>query len=144
MEIVDEMFAVHKKYEPDLFIAETGLIEKAIGPYLNAEMSKRGVYINLQLMTPTKDKQSRARSLQARLRGGNVYFDTEADWYADLESEMLRFPRDRHDDQVDALSWIGLVLDQLVSAPSLEELDEQEYLEMMNDNSIGRSAVCGY
>jgi Phage-related terminase len=138
------MFSVQQRYEPELFGMEKGMIERSLGPFLRAEMIKRGVYINIHYLPPTKDKQARARSLQARMRAGGVRFDKSADWYPALEQEMLRFPRDRHDDQVDALSWIGLMLDLFEEAPTKEELEEQEYEEMVNEFPSGRSAVCGY
>ena len=46
----------------------------------------------------------RARSIQARMRAGAVRFDKEAEWYQNFEDELMRFPRDKHDDQVDAIS----------------------------------------
>jgi len=96
-------------------------------------------------MTPTKDKQARARSFQARLRGGGVKFDKGASWYPDYEDELVRFPKSRHDDQVDASSWLGLVIDQVHNASSLQEMEEEEYMSMMKDNQEdGRSSVCGY
>jgi phage terminase large subunit-like protein len=97
-------------------------------------------------MVPTKDKQTRARSFQARLRAGGVRFDKDADWYPTLEDEMVRFPRDKHDDQVDALSWIGLTLDKLQEAPTPVELAEEEWEEMEQTTyeSQGRSWATGY
>lgn len=144
-EIIDEMFACNKRYKPDLFIVERGSIEKALGPFLRQEMMARNQYINLYPMTPTRDKQSRARGLQARLRSGNVRFDKDAEWYLDLEDEMVRFPKHPHDDQVDALSWIGLVLDQIQAAPTKEERAEEEYQEMTNIGlDDGRNYATGY
>lgn len=145
-EIIEEMFSVQRRYKPELFITESGAIEKAIGPFLKKQMLERGVYLNLYPMVPTKDKLSRARSLQARMRAGGIRFNMDASWYPILEDEMARFPKDRHDDQVDALSWIGLVLDKLVEAPSQEEEDEEEYQAMLSENNIysGRNSVTGY
>lgn len=145
-QIIDEMFSVQKRYRPELFIVEQGTIEKALGPFLKREMQQRNVYINLFPMVPTKDKLSRARSLQARLRSGGVHFDKDASWYATLEDEMVRFPKDRHDDQVDALSWIGLVLDKLTEAPTDAEIAEEEYEEAVYEynQGQGRSLICGY
>lgn len=144
-EIVEQMFSVHRRYRPDLFIVEQGAIQKAIGPFLNREMQVRGIYINLYPMVPTKDKVSRARSIQARLRAGGIRFDKERFWYNTLEDELARFPKDRHDDQVDALSWIGQGLDKIVSAPTNEELEEEEYQELLSDNAYsGRSRYTGY
>ena len=102
LEIVNTMMALHHTYQPVLFGVEKGVIQKSIGPYLNTEMLKRNEYINLMLMAPSMDKTSRAGSIQARMRAGAVRFDKEADWFQPFEEELLRFPRDKHDDQVDA------------------------------------------
>ena len=145
-QIVEEMFLVHARYKPELFVVEQGVIHRSISPFLTKEQQNRGVYINLYPMTPTKDKLSRARSLQARLRAGNVRFDKEATWYPALEDEMVRFPKDRHDDQVDALSWIGLALDVMSEAPTAKEVEDQDW-EDEHDDSLeytGRSLTCGY
>jgi len=128
-----------------LFVVERGAIEKAIGSVLRAEMIKRNMYLNLHPMTPTQDKQTRARSFQARLKAGGIRFKKEADWYMDLEDEMVRFPKSRHDDQVDALSWIGLILDEVQEASTSEELEEEAYREYAADEQYtGRSLVTGY
>ena len=145
-EIINEMFSVHKRYRPELFVVESGAIQKAIGPFLQREMQQRGTYINLHPVTPTKDKQSRARSLQARMRAGGIRYDKDKIWYPSLEDEMARFPRDRHDDQVDALSWIGLVLDKIIEVPTKEEYDDESYNQMVNEETTnnGRSKTTGY
>lgn len=143
-EILNEMFAVHKKYDPELFVVERGSIEKALGPVIRSEMVSRGMYMRLHPMTPTKDKQTRARSIQARLRAGGIKFNKGASWYAEFEDEMVRFPRARHDDMVDAVSWLGLVIDEMHNALTPEEIEEEEYAYENRDNNTGRSAVTGY
>jgi predicted phage terminase large subunit-like protein len=145
LEIVDEMFAVQKKYDPHYFVTEKGAIEKAIGAILRREQISRQTYMNLMPMTPTKDKQSRARSFQARFKAGGVKFDKGASWYNELEEEMVRFPKARHDDQVDALSWLGLVVDQVHEADSPEEEEAYEYqMAQSQSQNDGRSSVTGY
>ncbi|MDE1868164.1 MAG: phage terminase large subunit, partial [Thaumarchaeota archaeon] len=143
-QILEEMFAAHIRYKPDLFITERGVIEKTLGPLVRAEMLKRNTFINLYPEAPTKDKLSRARALQARMKSGGIRFKKDASWYFDLEDEMIHFPKTKHDDQVDALSWIGLVLDRVQSAPSAEEEAEDEYDEMVRDERRGQSQICGY
>ena len=39
-----------------------------------------------------------------------VYFPKDAIWTGPLVAELLRFPNGVHDDQVDALAWIGLMM----------------------------------
>jgi len=144
LQILDEMFAVHKKYDPELFVVERGAIEKALGPMIRAEMVSRGMYMRLHPMTPTKDKTARARSIQARLRAGGIKFNKGAYWYSEFEDEMARFPRARHDDQVDAVSWLGLVIDEMHNALSPEEIEEEEYYYEMGQEPAGRSSITGY
>lgn len=144
LQIIEEMFSVQKRYEPELYTVESGSIEKAIGPFLKAEMYKRNVFLNLNPLVPTKDKQSRARSLQARMRAGGVCFTTNTEWFPDLQQEMLRFPRDMHDDQVDALAWIGLTLDQVTTPQTNKELEDEMFYEMESQLPVGRNAVTGY
>lgn len=143
-EIITEMFTVQKRYNPELFTIEKGAITSAIGPFLKREMQQRNVYINLNPLPVTQDKMKRARSIQARMRSGGIRYDKDASWYPALEDEMVRFPKDRHDDQVDALAWIGLTIDQIIEAPSQREMEEEEYEEEFGNQFTGRSAVTGY
>ncbi len=145
-QIIDNMLFTHLKWQPQIFTAEDGVIRKSLGGFLREEMMARGVFPNINPLTPTKDKQTRARSIQARIRQGTVYFDEEADWYPDLEQELIRFPRDVHDDQVDALSWIGLTLDNIIPAPTRQEYEEDLWEQEMEtyDLPMGRSWATGY
>jgi predicted phage terminase large subunit-like protein len=145
-DLVETILALNKTYKPVLFGVEQGTIEKSIGPFLNEEMMRRGEFPNLVLMKPSMDKIARARSMQARMRAGACRFDRDADWYQAFEDELLRFPRDRHDDQVDAWAYLGLMLDKMFVAPTQKELDEEEYLDFLNENEQdqGRSQVTGY
>ncbi len=145
-EIIDEMMNVQQKYSPELFTTEAGAIEKALGPFLNEQMFARGIFLNINKEVPVKDKQSRARAIQGRIRQGGVYFYKDADWYPELEQEMVRFPRDVHDDQVDALAWIGLTLDKIVPGLSPEEMEDDEYDDEFGWSmyETGRSIATGY
>ena len=144
LEIIQEMFAVQRRYTPELFTVESGMIEKSIGPFLKAEMLAKGIFINLNPLTPTKDKPTRAKGIQARMRMGGVKFDTQAEWFTDLQNEMLRFPRDLHDDQVDALAWIGLTLDQIIEPMTAKEIENEEYELLTGSELLGRSLLTGY
>ena len=110
-------------------------------------MRERNCYLNIEKVTPVADKKSRARSIQKRMQSGSVLFDKEASWYDVFEMECLTFPRGVHDDQVDALAWLGLTLDKLVEAPTDEEAEQEEYEEELAEaglNSSGRSDCTGY
>lgn len=147
LEIVEELFALERMFQPEAWIMEKGTIEKSLGPILRAEMLKRGVYLNLHTVTAAKDKQTRARSLQARLRAGGLRVDKEASWYMHFEDEFARFPKSRHDDQVDALAWLGLEIDKLQNAMTADEEEEEEYRMFLQESGYdqqGRNTFTGY
>ena len=148
LQIIETLFFIQRIYQPVLFGIEKGMIQKSIGPVLNAEMLKQGVFINTILLTPSQDKLTRARSIQARMRAGAVRFDKDADWYQPFEDELLRFPRDKHDDQVDAWAYMGLLLDRMWEAPTVVEEEDEEYRLMVRKSQTfgqqGRSPVTGY
>jgi predicted phage terminase large subunit-like protein len=147
-EIVNTMIGLQKVYNPLAFGLEDMQVSKAIGPYLNRAMVESNTYINLVMMKPHRtDKLSRAQSIRARMRAGGVKFDKAADWYQDLEDECLNFPRGRHDDQVDTLAYLGLLIDKIIEAPTEQEAEDERYedeLRETGDSLSGRSEVTGY
>jgi phage terminase large subunit-like protein len=94
-----------------------------------------------------QDKIQRARSIQARMRAGQVKFDKDADWWDGFFDECLSFPRAKHDDVVDALAYQGILIDSMSEGMTDEELDEEDYEEAYNAagyNDKGRDACTGY
>lgn len=146
-EIVDTLIQMQRIYDPVAVGIEEMQISKSIGPFLREEMIRTGIYLSLyQLKHGGKDKIARARSMQARLRAGSVFFDKHADWYPTFEDECTKFPRDVHDDQVDAFAYLGLMLEQLIEAPTKEEDEEEQYQDELERNfsGHGRSSYTGY
>lgn len=138
LRVVEEIFAVNERYDPSLFFIEKGALERAISPILMTEMIKPNRrIINLHPVLPSKDKMTRAKSLQYRMRAGGVRFRHDTAWFPALQAEMMRFPKGAHDDQVDALAWIGL---------ALNEIQEREEVEDYYRPPVygGRNRVTGY
>src|SRR3990167_1527881 len=146
-EIVDTIFALENLYRPEVFALEKGQVSKAIGPYLLEEMPKRNLWPQILELTPSVDKPTRARSIQARMRASGVRFEKDSDWYQTFEDECTRFPRDKHDDMVDAFAYLGLVLNKMVEAPTEKEVNDDLYWDEYNASglsNIGRSEHTGY
>ena len=147
-EIVDLILHLQSTYEPEAIGIEDMQVTKSIGPFLKEEMVKTNIFPNLVLMkTGGKDKIFRARSIQARMRAGGVRFEKDSDWYNDFEDECMKFPRDKHDDQVDAFAYMGLLLNQMIEAPTKQEIEEEEYADELSEsglNDSGRSEYTGY
>lgn len=147
-EIVQTFLTLQRLYEPEAIGVEKMLISQAIGPFLREEMLRQNTFINLiQLQHAGKDKVQRARNMQARMRARTVKFDKAADWYSPLEDEMLKFPRGVKDDQVDAMAYMGMLLDRMVEAPTKEDIEEEEYDDEYRGSGLnlsGRSSITGY
>jgi predicted phage terminase large subunit-like protein len=144
LQIIEEFFSINLKYNPQWFAMEKGTIEKSIAPVLRQEMITRNNYLHFELFHANKDKQTRARSIQARIRAGAVKFHKQADWYPVFEDDLTRFPKARHDDVVDAISWLGIAYDSVLSASTKQEDDEEEYQALLKEESHGRNETTGY
>lgn len=147
-EIVDLILKLEEKYEFAAIGIEDMQVTKAIGPFLREEMLKRGIFPNIYKLTHGKvDKVARSRSIQGRMRIHSVYFDTEADWFPSFLDECLAFPRGKHDDQVDTFAYLGIMVDRLIEAPTLDEIDQEDYEEELISSgqySYGSNKITGY
>lgn len=145
-EIVQNLMEVQKRYRPDMFGMEKGTLEKAIGPYLQDEMRRRNLYLNLYPMPAISDKVARSRSIQGRMKMGDVYFQKDAPWFPEFFSEVTTFPRGKHDDMMDAFSYMGHLLDSMVTPPTEaeEQWEEREKERRASTKFGGRNKTTGY
>ena len=148
VEAVNKMFELQATYDIDTWLVESENIAKAVGPFLQLEMQRRGVYLNLVMIRPDKEKQKRAVPFKARMRSRGVKWPMGAEWFAPLQGEMLNFPRGKRDDQVDALAYIGLHIDKLLPSQTREELEQEmweaEMRQTGDPSNDGRSSITGY
>jgi predicted phage terminase large subunit-like protein len=143
-DIVEKLFELHKRFRFALMGFEKGPIQKTLGPFLRKEMRDRGTYLPLWTVASVRDKVARTTSIRARMRQGRVAFDREAEWFPALFWQMLRFPRDRYDDGVDAMSLLGAMLEYLreIELPPDDEDDLPPGYP--HSRSGGRDPICGY
>ena len=115
-EVSNAMLAMMKRRKPLTWWAERGHISKSMGPFLRQRMREENTYVNLEEVTPAKDKKTRAQSIQGRMSMGCVRFPTFASWWSDAMAEMLGFPHGKHDDFVDTLAHIGMGIDRMAGS----------------------------
>jgi predicted phage terminase large subunit-like protein len=83
--------------------ADVVLIEdKGSGTSLIQDLGDDG--LRCVAIQPDGDKVTRMSAVSARIEAGYVYLPEQAPWLPDFQTEVLRFPRGRHDDQVDSMS----------------------------------------
>ena len=149
LEWIDVLFDIQERHDPEVFFVEDGVIWKAIAPTLYKEMQTRDCWLNCQPITPVKDKASRGRPLQKRMRAGGMRFNKKAEWYPGYENELLRFTGRSDavaDDQFDSTALLAKGFD-LLSELEVEDFMEDDELELIyNDprQTYGRNAVTGY
>lgn len=149
LEIVEKVFQVQLDHRPDLFWVESGQIWASLKPIFQKEMLAREIFINFVERAPIKDKASRGRSLQKRMRAGGTRWDTETSWFEGMKEEMLRFTEHADatfDDQFDSAALLSLGFDEmaLVADEDFEDEDEIEMRRVDPRATGGRSEVTGY
>lgn len=146
VQLVETILQLNKAYDPQYFFFEKGAITNSLLPHLMVAMIDADNFISYELFNRAVDKKQYAHTIQARMRSKRVRFDKAADWFQSFESECMRFPRDRKDDQVDALAMLGHGLVKFIDAPSSKEMADEIYEEEMalSDYDHGRSEVTGY
>jgi predicted phage terminase large subunit-like protein len=129
--VVEALLAMAQgSQKPLMWFAERGHISKAIGPFLRKRMVETGTYMNVKEITPSMDKVQRAQSMIGRAAMGKLFFPINAVWSEKAINQMLAFPSAAHDDFVDTLSIIGLVLQSQFAASdnsAKKKADEPKY-----------------
>lgn len=110
-----------QKWRPLGWAEETGQIKSALGPFLEQRLRQRQLYVARKDF-PTKGegkKEIRAQSIAGRMALDGLWVPTEQPWYPAFKKEMLTFPFGKNDDQADAMSLIGQILDKMVKGHPL-------------------------
>ena len=115
---VEELLACFRNHRPACHWLESELISKSFGPFLRKRMVEERIYTLIDPVVPSKDKMTRARSIQGRMAMKKVFFPKFAPWFQDAKNQLMRFPHAANDDFVDWLAWIGLGLVKELAASS--------------------------
>jgi predicted phage terminase large subunit-like protein len=112
-ELIDTAFSLYTLHRPLIVGVEVQAFQKVLVYIFNQEMVKRQIHLPIREVKADTDKFRRVLNLQPRVEEGKLFIRND---HADLEQEMRRFPRGKHDDLIDALAS----LDQLVYYPQPE------------------------
>ncbi len=153
-EWIEQMFAIQRVWNPEVFWVEDGVIWQAVSRMIYREMQTRDLRINIEPRKSIKDKATRGRSFQRRMRAGQCRFDKQAEWYPGFEQELLRFTGNAAatlDDQFDSAALLSLGFDDMAHVEKEDFFTEDEWeLERgfwnrpKGSQQGGRSKVTGY
>lgn len=90
----------YDKWQPEVIGVERAGYQLAF-----VQIARQQTSLPIRELRADKDKLSRALPLSAKMEAGQVYFPKYAEWYLELEKELLQFPAGEHDDQVDSLAY---------------------------------------
>jgi predicted phage terminase large subunit-like protein len=114
-----------RKWRPLGWAEESGQINAGVGPFLTKRMRERKAFVSRAQFPSSKSKQKRAQSIIGRMAQNGLYCPFAEDWFSEFRKELLMFDAGKYDDQVDALSLIGQVLDKMVPADEASFLKER-------------------
>jgi len=108
-ELITELFATFKRWNPiTMSIEVIGQAQGLMEPIYNEE-ERLGVFLPIEEIKTRSmiSKEARIRSiLQPRFERGKVFIRREME---ELEDELLRFPKSKHDDLIDPLTDVEMI-----------------------------------
>jgi len=123
---IESAIDLMKLYRPVRWFEENSVINKSVGPFLVRRMRERGAFIPRTPVAVAANKAARARSIQGRIQMGMLHVPSDADWADDFILELRRFPNTSVDDQVDAVAFLGMGLEQIYGPMVVEEVNRPD------------------
>jgi phage terminase large subunit-like protein len=119
--LIDLLFQLHDEGMEKIGLEETAYTE-GVKPYFEEECRKRNKYPYIvALKHGGVQKETRIRGLIPRYSNGDI-FHIE-DECGDLEAELLRFPKSKHDDVMDSLAYGNQICERVY------EINNDSYVE---------------
>lgn len=98
-DVLKRLHAIQEQWKLDFFAVESN------GPQRGMVDMFRLDGILCKRLQPRGDKLARAATASVAFEAGQVFVRKTATWWPALERELLVFPNDKYDDQVDAVSY---------------------------------------
>jgi predicted phage terminase large subunit-like protein len=103
-DLINQIFTMAEKWRPRMVGIEVTAFQQVMVYNINEEMRARGIYLPISgLKRDTfESKEMRIRGLQPKYQAHQIYHPRKHAYLFDLEFELLRFPRGKTDDIIDA------------------------------------------
>lgn len=120
LEAVNKQLEMAQSEKPVCWWAGRENITGSIAPFLYEKMRDKNIFVSIEELSESKDKEQKAQPIKARMDAKTVFFPTFHPQWSKAEHELLSFPNGKHDDFVDALAKIGQGLAKMVRASKPE------------------------
>lgn len=123
--LIDLLFQLHDEGMEAIGIETTAYTE-GVYPYFQEECRKRNKYPRIkELKHGGIQKETRIRGLIPRYANGDIFhIEGECE---DLENELLRFPKSRHDDVMDSLAYGSQICEKPYDTSGYQPEDRKMY-----------------
>jgi predicted phage terminase large subunit-like protein len=104
---IEHMLDMVDNYSPVAHIAGGGQIRRGIEPFIKKRMRDRKVFVNLVWYPETHGKEENARTFQALMAAGMVYWPRGNARAERIIRQLVGFPTLTHDDAFDMCAMLG-------------------------------------
>lgn len=105
-ELINHLFFLYDQFHPSVIGIEMVAFQKTLQYSINEEMKRRRKFLPIKEISPQdRTKVERIKALQPLYANGKILHSKEVRNLNFLEDELTRFPRGKHDDLIDALSY---------------------------------------
>lgn len=131
---IDKMMVMVSDWDPMLWAMESGVIRRAMEPFVMKEQLTRRCFFKLEFLAANKSKAANAKGFQALASQGKVHIPFGI-WGDALIAQLLRFTgrADKEDDKVDVCGIFGRILDQTFG-PSVYQAEEKQRAISANED----------
>lgn len=123
VDLLDKMIEIYFKWGCIKYAVQKTVIEKMLGSFLKKRLMEEKRYMSAEPLgkNTTQNKEFLIKQMQPWYEAGKVWHN-ETLRGTELEEELLRFPKAKHDDVIDALQMLFEVL-----KPSSKVVHKAEY-----------------
>jgi len=129
-ELIKKIFEYYARYGLEAVGVEMNVFQKTLKYQINDEMRAKKMFINLIELknNKTQAKEDRIRALQPRYEQGTIYHRKNDPLIGELEFELLRFPKGKHDDIADAEASLLEIIYEPKPYTEDDEKDKPKYI----------------
>jgi len=111
-EWIESQLDLAKEWRPYAWLAEVGVIRRAVEPFLTKRKRERRIYFRQEWMSHIGDKGANAKAFQALAASGKVYIP-RCEWGDAVLDQLVKFVpgTDFKDDKVDVCGLLGRIVD---------------------------------